>query len=120
MARARSERKSSLGREPSFAGLATRRLLLISCPEPRKERSLQYGLVPVFQRLLDLVQKLVGDGAVHNAMVIAERHVAHRADGNESLMTTGRLFDGAETQDANVGLADHWKAEQAAEKRPGW
>src|SRR5712664_2926253 len=75
---------------------------------------LQNGLVPVFERFLHLVQELVGDRAVHHAMVVAERHVAHRADGDRVVDDYRALLDGAETKDTHVGLADDRQAEQAA------
>src|SRR5713226_4110608 len=72
-------------------------------------------LGPVFERFLDLVEELVGDGAVHHAVVVAQGDIAHRADGDGVVDDHRALFDGPETEDAHVGLADHRQPEQAAE-----
>src|SRR5712664_73435 len=85
------------------------------CARSRDRREvLQNGLVPVFERFLHLVQELVGDRAVHHAMVVAERHVAHRADGDGVVDDHRALLDGSETKDTHVGLANHRQPEQAA------
>src|SRR5207245_11396833 len=44
--------------------------------------SLHDRLAPVFERFLHFMQELVGDGAVHHAVVVAERHVADGGVGN--------------------------------------
>jgi len=49
------------------------------------------------------VQELVGDGAIHDAVVVAERDVAHRADGDGVVDHHRTLFDRAESQNADVG-----------------
>src|SRR5882762_1931830 len=90
-------------------------LLVVCLLEPRRERLLQHRLRPVFQGFFHLVQELVGHRAVHHAMVVAERHVAHRADGDRVVDDHRALLDGAETEDADVRLADHRQPEQAAE-----
>src|SRR5207249_8788707 len=74
----------------------------------------QYRFVPVLERLLDLVQELVGDGTVHHAVVVAQRHIAHRADGDGVIDDHRALLDGAETEDPHVGLADYRQTERAA------
>src|SRR5258708_35979859 len=64
------------------------------------------GLAPVLQRLLHLVEELVGDRAVHHAVIVTQRDVAHRADGDGIVDNHGALFDSAKSQDADVRLAD--------------
>src|SRR5882762_5168424 len=49
-----------------LTGPAPKQLLTTGQP------TLKDRLGPVFQRFLDLVQELVGDGAVHHAVVVAE------------------------------------------------
>src|SRR5258707_10190754 len=72
----------------------------------RTVAALKERFAPVFQRFLDLVEELMGDGAVYHAMVIAQRHVAHGADGDGVVDDHRPLFDGAEAEDADVRLAD--------------
>src|SRR5258708_35962452 len=81
----------------------------------KKIGSLQKRLAPVFQGFLDLVQELMGDGAIDQAVVVAERYVAHGADGDGIVDDHGALFDGAEAENADVGLADDREAEEAPE-----
>jgi len=57
----------------------------------------------------------MGDGAVDHAVVIAQRHVAHGTDGDRVVDDHGALFDGAEAENADVGLADDRQAKEAAE-----
>src|SRR5882762_1298331 len=71
-----------------------------------KIASLQKRLAPVFQGFFDLVQELMGDGAVDHAMVVAQCYVAHGADGDGVVDYDGALFNGAEAENADVGLAD--------------
>src|SRR5882757_7538024 len=92
-----------------------RRPLVAKDQSPFASQSLDEGLGPVLEGLLDLVEKLVGDGAVDDAVVIAERDVAHRADGYGVVDHHGAFFDRAETQNADVRLADDRQAEQTAE-----
>src|SRR5277367_2864652 len=61
------------------------------------------------------MEQLVGDGAVDHAVVVAQGDVAHAADGDGIVDDHRALFDHAQAQDADVGLADHWQAEEAAE-----
>src|SRR3984957_2874792 len=70
---------------------------------------------PVFQGVFYLVEELVGDGAVDYAVVVAQGDVAHGADGDGIVDDDGALFDGAEAQDADVGLADDRQTEEATE-----
>jgi hypothetical protein len=71
-------------------------------------------LGPIFQRVFYLVEELMGDGTVYDAMVVAERDVAHRADGDGIVNDDRTLFDGAEPEDTDVGLADDREAEESA------
>src|SRR5258707_6150249 len=80
-----------------------------------EQAALEERLAPIFGRFLDLVQELMGDGAVDHAVVVAQRHVAHRADGDGIVDDHGPLLDGAEAENADVGLADDRQAEEAAE-----
>src|SRR5882762_319786 len=80
-----------------------------------KMASLQKRLAPVFQGFLDLVQELMGDGAVDHTMVVAECYVAHGADGDGVVDDDGPFFDGAEAENADVGLADDRQAEESTE-----
>src|SRR4029077_17180166 len=76
---------------------------------------LQDRLAPVFQRFLDLVQELMGDGAIDHAMVVAQRDVAHGADGDGVVDDHRALFNGAEAENSDVGLADDRQTEEAPE-----
>src|ERR1700721_2974709 len=80
-----------------------------------RHQSLDERLGPVFQGLFYLVQKLVGHGPVDDPVVVAERDVAHGADGDGVVDHHWALFDCAEAQNAYIGLADHRQAEQTAE-----
>src|SRR5882762_8107515 len=80
-----------------------------------KMASLQKRFAPVFQGFFDLVQELMGDGAIDHAMVVAQCYVTHGADGDGVVDDHGALFDGAEAEYADVGLADDWEAEESAE-----
>src|SRR5262249_15575287 len=55
----------------------------------------EHGLGPVLERILHFVQKLVSDRAVHNAVIVTQRHVAHRADGDGIVHDYRTLLDGA-------------------------
>src|SRR5579859_153899 len=66
---------------------------------------------PILQGLLELVEELVCDGAVHHAMVIAQSDVTHRSNGDGVVDHNRPLFDRAEAQNADVGLADDGQAE---------
>jgi hypothetical protein len=57
----------------------------------------------------------MGDGAVHHAMVVAQGDIAHGADGDGVVDHHRPLFDGAEPENADVGLADDRQTEEAAE-----
>src|SRR4029077_1787732 len=70
---------------------------------------------PVFQGFLDLVQELMGDGAIDHAVVVAQRDIAHGADGDGVVDDHRALFNGAEAENADVGLADDRQTEEAAE-----
>src|SRR5258706_11904211 len=80
-----------------------------------KMAGLQKRLAPVFQGFFDFVQELMGDGAVDHAMVVTQCYVAHGADGDGVVDYDGALFDGAEAEDPDVGLADDRQAEEAPE-----
>jgi hypothetical protein len=58
-------------------------------------KSLDDGFGPVFQGFLDLVEELVGHGAVHYTVIVAQRNVAHRTDGNGIVDHHWTLLDGA-------------------------
>src|SRR6266852_3636330 len=62
---------------------------------------LEQRLAPVLQRFLDLVQELMGDGAVHHAVVVAQRYVAHGSDGDGVVYHHRALFNGAEAKNAD-------------------
>src|ERR1700747_976652 len=65
-------------------------------PASQEAKILQYGLAPVLQRLLHLVQELVSHRSVHYAVVVAKRYVAHRADSDGVVDDHGALLDGPE------------------------
>src|SRR6266850_8409783 len=77
--------------------------------------SLQKRLAPVFQGFFNLVQELMGDGAIDHTVVVAECYVTHGADGDGVVDDHGALFDGAEAENADVWLADDREAEEAPE-----
>jgi len=70
---------------------------------------------PVLERFLHFMQKLVGDGAIDDAMVVAQRDVTHGADGDGIVDHHRALFDGPEAEDADIRLADHRQSEESAE-----
>src|SRR5262249_52759609 len=55
------------------------------------------------------------DRAVDHAMVVAQRDVAHRGNGNGVVDHHRAFFNRAEAQDAYVGLTDYRKTKQSAE-----
>src|SRR3984885_12597707 len=63
-------------------------------------KALQDGFGPVFEGVFYFVEKLVGDGAVDDAVVVAQGDIAHRADGDGVVDDDRALFDGAEAEDA--------------------
>src|ERR1700739_423347 len=75
------------------------------------DRMLQERLAPVFPRFFHLVQELMGDGAVDHAVIIAQRHITHGADGDGVVDDDRALFDGAEAENADVGLTDYRQSE---------
>src|ERR1035437_836306 len=70
---------------------------------------------PVFQCLLDLGHELVGQGAVDQAMVEAQREMADAADGDGVVDHYRSLIDGADAHDGDLGLINDRRAHQAAE-----
>src|SRR5581483_3898396 len=76
---------------------------------------LQNFFAPVFEDLFDFRHELVGEGAVDQAMVEAQREVADGADGDGVVDDDGRLVDGADSHDRDLRLVDHRRADQAAE-----
>src|SRR5438128_15397 len=81
----------------------------------RKTEKLNQRLRPVLESLFHFVQKLMRDGAVHHSVVIAQRDIAHRADGDGIVDDHGPLFNRAEAENADVRLADDRQSEQSAE-----
>src|ERR1700682_646791 len=57
----------------------------------------------------------MSDGAIDHPVVISERDVAHGAGGDGTVDHHRPLLDSAETQNADVGLADYRQAKQASE-----
>src|SRR5580693_627071 len=76
---------------------------------------LENRLAPVFQRFLDLVHELVRDRAIHHAVVVAQRNVAHGANGDRIVNHHGPFFDHAQSQNADVRLTDYRQTKQTAE-----
>src|SRR5256885_11250716 len=77
-------------------------------------------LAPAFQRLFHKRHELVGDGAIDDAMVVAEGQVHNRADGNRvSAVFVGddeRHFgDATDAHDCRVRLIDNRQAEYRSE-----
>src|SRR5579859_8194928 len=79
-----------------------------------KTEKLNQRLGPVFQGLFHLVQELVRDGAIHDAVIVAERHVAHRADRDGIVDDNRALLNRAQPQDPNIWLAYYRHAEESA------
>src|ERR1041385_4010830 len=76
--------------------------------------------VPTFQVLLHLCHELIGDGAIDDAMVVAERDVQDGADGDVvgalGIGEHHRLFgDAAHAEDGDVRLVDDRQSEHRAE-----
>lgn len=82
--------------------------------------ALAHFLVPRFQILLHHGHELVGDGAIDQAVIVAEGEVNDRTDGNRvSAVFVGNhhglLGDAAYAHDRGVGLVDDRQAEDGAE-----
>src|SRR3954447_18985667 len=75
---------------------------------------LQKRLAPVFQGFLHFMEELMSDSAVDYPVIVAERDVAHRADGDGVVDNYRPFFDHAEPEDAVVWLADDRQAEKTA------
>jgi hypothetical protein len=54
----------------------------------------EHAFAPVFQRLFHFMQELMSDGAIDHAVIVAERDVAHGADGDGIVDHHRTLFDG--------------------------
>src|ERR1700730_8393300 len=57
----------------------------------------------------------MGDCAVHHAVIIAQRNVTHGTDGDGVVDHHRPLFDHAEAENPDVGLADYRETEETAE-----
>src|SRR5438034_7227988 len=81
----------------------------------RKNRPLNQGFRPVLQSVLYLVEELMRNRAIDHTVIVAQRHVAHGANGNRIVDHNWTLFDRAQPDNADIGLADHRQAKQASE-----
>ena len=71
--------------------------------------------IPVLERVLHVRHELVGDRAVDEAVVVAERQVRHRPDRDRVVDDDGPLLDGADAENRDLRLVDDRHAEQRAE-----
>ena len=111
------------------AALLDQRALQRRAP-PRKERCRAAGLrermrptalqharigVEVLELLLDVGHELVGDGAVDQSVVVAERQVRHRPDRDRVVDDDRPLLDRADAENRHLRLVDDRHAELRAE-----
>src|SRR5262249_46140481 len=85
------------------------------CDQSGQSRGLNQRGSPVLQSFLDLVQELVGDGTVDHRVVVAQCDVAHGANGDRVVDHDRSFFNRPEAKNADIRLADHGQAEEAAE-----
>ena len=71
--------------------------------------------IPVLDHLLDDLHELVGDRAVDDAVVVADRHVGAQPDRDGVVQNDRPLLDRADADDGDLRLADDRHAEQRAE-----
>ena len=76
--------------------------------------------VEVLQLLLDVRHELVGDRAVNQPMVEAQRQIRHRADRNRIVDDDRALLDRADAEDRDLRLVDDRHAELGAELARDW
>src|SRR5262249_33991527 len=57
----------------------------------------------------------MGDSAVNDAMIVAERHVKHRTDGNRIVDHHRPFLDRSKAENSYVRLTDHRQPEKSAE-----
>src|SRR4051794_22820676 len=75
----------------------------------------QHFFGPVFEDLLHLRHELIGQRAIDEAVVKAEREVADAADGYGVVDHHRRLIDGTDAHDGSLRLIDDRRAYQGAE-----
>src|ERR1700675_1683932 len=84
------------------------------------EMSLAYVFTPGFERLLYQCHELIGNSAVDQAMVVAEREMDDRANGDGIVAVFvgnhhGLLGDATHAHDGGVRLIDDGQAKHSAE-----
>src|ERR1051326_7064418 len=82
--------------------------------------ALPQRLVPVLQVLRGIAEELVGDGAIDDAVIVAERDMADAADGDRVLTVLighhdGLLLYRANAEDRGLRLHDDRQAEFLSE-----
>ena len=73
------------------------------------------ALVEVLQPILERLQKPAGIGAVDQPVIVAEREIAHRPDGDHVVDDDDALVDAADTENRDLRLTDDRQAEHRAE-----
>src|SRR6266545_2919170 len=76
--------------------------------------SLDLRRVERLDPLLHVRHELIGDRAVDEPMVVAERQVAHELDGDHVVDDHHALLDRADTEDRDLWLVDDGQAELSA------
>src|SRR5690349_16545807 len=82
--------------------------------------SLHQLFIPIFQVLRDRAQELVGNSAVYDSVIVAERDVADGSDG-DGVSSDGvghnhrHLLDGTNAHDRDLRLQDDGQSEHLAE-----
>src|SRR5208337_2094178 len=76
---------------------------------------LQHSLVPIFERLLNVAQELLGHSSIDDPVIVREGEVGHRSDSDSIVAHHRAFFDSAHTQDGHLRLVDDWQAEKTSE-----
>jgi hypothetical protein len=84
------------------------------CLGPKLASHLQHDQCWIFDQLLDPNQELHGFPAVHDAVIVTQRDVHHRTDGNLTIDRNGTLFNFVQSQDADLRRVQNRRTEQRA------
>src|SRR5690349_2898628 len=71
-------------------------------------------LAPALQIGLHFAHKLVGNRAIHDAVVVGQREIHHGAHGDGVVDHHGTLLNGSNSQDGYVRLVDYRKPHEPA------
>src|SRR5208337_790071 len=74
-----------------------------------------HSLLPVFQGLLNVAQKLLGYSSIDDPVIVREGEVGHGSDGDSIVAHHRAFLDSAHTQDGHLRLVDDGQAEKTSE-----